>query len=131
MSKSILLTKYSQNENMQLSEAHSKIIEKTSIPEDIFEELSKSCISVISIYEEDSEEQYDQQIINSDSIMHAIDLIIELYNDKCAKYFSNELSLKEKDILLDEMTYLLNIRKLFKLKKEKYLNDVTIELIVG
>lgn len=131
MSKSILLTKFSQNKNINLSEKNSRIIDQASICEDIFDELFKCYISSIYITEEDSDEQYEQQIIDSENLMEVIDSIVKLYEKKCSKYFSDKMSLKEKDVFLDEMTCLLNIRKILKLKIEKYLNDTTIKLIIG
>lgn len=131
MSDNILLTKFSEINNGQFSEKNSKNIEIAVLTEEISDLLNKSYVTSIEIFEEDSEEKYEQKIIKVKKTKELLNEIKKIIKDKMKSIVNETISEEDEDLILNDIRIILNVRNIILQKKEKYSKDNSTMLMLG
>lgn len=127
MSQNAILVKFSTLDD-KLCEKDSVNIDNVSLNEELYQLISDNYLSKEEIIESDCENTYLQEII---SINDEGKQLLELIKNKIRYISDNKLSKDEENIALNELTVLLNFRKIYLLKREQYKNDSNVVLIIG
>lgn len=132
MSKSIILTEFRRNEEGHLLEEGSKNLENTPVLGKILEKLKEKHLDEIEVLEEGCDESYTQDSIKLENLEEILSELEVLLEQEMKLIIEKNISEEEKDKSYNEMTLLLNIRRiLLKKEEKKYFENRNVLLILG
>lgn len=131
MSKNILLARYSISEDGIIYEKDAKVIKTALLTNETFELIMKKYVRNVKIREEDTEESYDEVIINEKNIKELLQELKNIIKEKMTEIMRNIISDEKEDELLNELRIILEIRNIILQKNEEYSDKNNYILILG
>lgn len=152
MSKSINLVKYAVDENKKINETETELIETAFVTSSLLDEIIKDN-SLINkcVYEQlDSDECYQIECFDDNQVENILkklkDDFITVLTSDCKKISKNIIEHKSKQSLVTQGEYIksseiddsinrfrtiTNVINIFKLKNDKYSDDMSVVLKIG
>lgn len=131
MSMGLYLTRFSKLNEQKYSEEKSKNLIIVEISDDLYKEIIEEFVCEQDFWEIGGEESYSQRIIPIAGIDKILERCIFRSKEIMKEVVEMENSKKEEDMKLDKINIILQIRYLLNKKREKYIDQDNIFIIVG